>query len=81
VLDTVLAGGMHGHTLEPMALALMRTATASQSISAINPHLRVPYAVQAMVMAPALYDELSRDLWATVTGAPDIDQVRAALFS
>lgn len=81
VLDTVLASSAYQHGLEPGMNRLMLAATASQGSERVNPALRVPYALQAMVMAPSLLEGLAADLWRSICGAPELEQLRGRLFS
>jgi hypothetical protein len=80
-LDTVLCPAAYPHTLEPGMHRLMLAATASQGSENVNPALRVPYALQAMIYAPSLYEGLAADLWRSITGAPELERLRGRLFS
>ena len=81
VLDTVLVNSAYQHGVEPGMNRLMLAATASQGSGQVNPTLRVPYALQAMVMAPSLLEGLAFDLWRSISGAPELEQLRGRLFS
>lgn len=80
-LDVTLGAAVQAISLEPGVSKLLRDLTALCVSAQPHPELQVPYGVQALVQAGSLFDALASQLFASVTGDPDLDRVRRRLFS
>lgn len=80
-LDTTLGNGILLTSKERSATAYLVAATALTPSAQAEQGIWLPACVQALVVAPSLYEVLAEALWEQVVQVPELEHARTRLFS